>query len=228
MTLPNLRLSHEFLVSKSCDRRPSTVVVQVLRARWRSGSIARLQPNFAPAASMLCSKTRGFSAGVCRFRRSRGFRIFSIAGCRSCFRRPPDGAAISAFAPRSHRGRRIMLSSESALRDCRKFYPGLTNDISVVRFATQPAPDSADRRSARCHRAIRLAAKIFLSAEPVLAAQESSGRGRRAGDIEKTRPRCCRRGLRQQGRSPRTRLFRRPDAGRSKIAVLKKIFVISE
>jgi glycosyltransferase involved in cell wall biosynthesis len=37
-------------------------------------------------------------------------------------------------------GRRIMLSSESALRDCRRFYPGLTNDISVVRFATQPAP----------------------------------------------------------------------------------------
>jgi glycosyltransferase involved in cell wall biosynthesis len=37
-------------------------------------------------------------------------------------------------------GRRIMLSSESALRDCRKFYPGLTNGISVVRFATQPAP----------------------------------------------------------------------------------------
>lgn len=37
-------------------------------------------------------------------------------------------------------GRRIMLSSESALRDCRKFYPRLTNGISVVRFATQPAP----------------------------------------------------------------------------------------
>jgi glycosyltransferase involved in cell wall biosynthesis len=33
-----------------------------------------------------------------------------------------------------------MLSSESALRDCRKFYPRLTNGISVVRFATQPAP----------------------------------------------------------------------------------------
>ena len=37
-------------------------------------------------------------------------------------------------------GRRIMLSSESALRDCRQFYPSLANDISVVRFATQPAP----------------------------------------------------------------------------------------
>ena len=37
-------------------------------------------------------------------------------------------------------GRRVMLSSESALRDCRRFYPGLTNDVSVVRFATQPAP----------------------------------------------------------------------------------------
>ena len=38
-------------------------------------------------------------------------------------------------------GRRIMLSSESALRDCRRFYPGLTDNVSVVRFATQPAPD---------------------------------------------------------------------------------------
>lgn len=37
-------------------------------------------------------------------------------------------------------GRRIMLSSESALRDCRKFYPNLAKDISVVRFATQPTP----------------------------------------------------------------------------------------
>jgi glycosyltransferase involved in cell wall biosynthesis len=35
-------------------------------------------------------------------------------------------------------GRQIMLSSESALRDCRKFYPNLNNNISVVRFATQP------------------------------------------------------------------------------------------
>jgi glycosyltransferase involved in cell wall biosynthesis len=38
-------------------------------------------------------------------------------------------------------GRHIMLSSESALRDCRAFYPGLANDVSVVRFATRPAPD---------------------------------------------------------------------------------------
>jgi glycosyltransferase involved in cell wall biosynthesis len=35
-------------------------------------------------------------------------------------------------------GRRIMLSSESALRDCRKFYPHMTNEVSVVRFATRP------------------------------------------------------------------------------------------
>ena len=38
-------------------------------------------------------------------------------------------------------GRCIMLSSETALRDCGKFYPGLTNNISVVRFATQPPPE---------------------------------------------------------------------------------------
>ena len=36
-------------------------------------------------------------------------------------------------------GRSILLSSESALRDCREFYPGLRNDVSVVRFAAQPA-----------------------------------------------------------------------------------------
>jgi glycosyltransferase involved in cell wall biosynthesis len=39
-------------------------------------------------------------------------------------------------------GRTIMLSSESALQDCMRFYPGLTNPTSVVRFATQPAPES--------------------------------------------------------------------------------------
>jgi glycosyltransferase involved in cell wall biosynthesis len=36
-------------------------------------------------------------------------------------------------------GRSILLSSESALRDCRQFYPGLRNEVSVVRFAAQPA-----------------------------------------------------------------------------------------
>jgi glycosyltransferase involved in cell wall biosynthesis len=35
--------------------------------------------------------------------------------------------------------RSILLSSESALRDCREFYPSLRNDVSVVRFAAQPA-----------------------------------------------------------------------------------------
>lgn len=34
--------------------------------------------------------------------------------------------------------RSILLSSESALRDCREFYPSLRNEISVVRFAAQP------------------------------------------------------------------------------------------
>jgi glycosyltransferase involved in cell wall biosynthesis len=34
-------------------------------------------------------------------------------------------------------GRHIMLSSESALGDLRRFYPGLTSGVSVVRFASQ-------------------------------------------------------------------------------------------
>ena len=51
-------------------------------------------------------------------------------------------AAVPARAedtPQSCEVPDYLLSSESALRDCRKFYPGLTNGISVVRFATQPA-----------------------------------------------------------------------------------------
>lgn len=45
-------------------------------------------------------------------------------------------------------GRAIVLSSESALNDCRRFYPGATNHISVVRFASYPADDllAADPR----------------------------------------------------------------------------------
>ena len=38
-------------------------------------------------------------------------------------------------------GRTIMLSSESALRDCQRLYPGATRRTSIVRFATQPPPD---------------------------------------------------------------------------------------
>lgn len=38
-------------------------------------------------------------------------------------------------------GRCILLSSESALRDCRAFYPSLRNKVSVVRFAAQPAAE---------------------------------------------------------------------------------------
>jgi glycosyltransferase involved in cell wall biosynthesis len=37
-------------------------------------------------------------------------------------------------------GRGIMLSSESAQRDCQKFYSVAADRMSVVRFATQPAP----------------------------------------------------------------------------------------
>ena len=37
-------------------------------------------------------------------------------------------------------GRTIMLSSESALGDFRKYYPGAKNKTSMVRFATRPSP----------------------------------------------------------------------------------------
>jgi glycosyltransferase involved in cell wall biosynthesis len=54
---------------------------------------------------------------VARWRRDIGFRIQIAAG------------------------RTIMLSSESALRDCRAFYPDIAGKASVVRFATQPSAE---------------------------------------------------------------------------------------
>jgi len=38
-------------------------------------------------------------------------------------------------------GRSILLSSESALEDFRTSYPGLSNAVSVARFATEPSPE---------------------------------------------------------------------------------------
>ena len=87
------------------------------------------------------SNRHGFSVGVCHTRRSPGFRIFSIDDCRNSFRMRLDGNAKFGFRMQIASGRTIMLSSESALRDCQKLYPGATRRTSIVRFATQPPPD---------------------------------------------------------------------------------------
>jgi glycosyltransferase involved in cell wall biosynthesis len=58
-------------------------------------------------------------------------------------------------------GRRILLSSESALRDCRKFYPGVAGNVSVVRFATQPAPDLLTANSSQVRMKYGLPSKYF-------------------------------------------------------------------
>jgi glycosyltransferase involved in cell wall biosynthesis len=45
---------------------------------------------------------------------------------------------VLGFRAQVMSGRHILLSSQSALADLQKFYPRLTNDVSVARFATQP------------------------------------------------------------------------------------------
>ena len=67
-------------------------------------------------------------------------RFSASPACRICFRRPRDGAAISAFAPRLRPAGRILLSSESALRDCRKFYPGLATTSRWFGSRRSPRP----------------------------------------------------------------------------------------
>lgn len=58
-------------------------------------------------------------------------------------------------------GRAIMLSSESALQDCMRFYPNLTNPASVVRFATGPLPESLSANSSEVIAQYGLPPKYF-------------------------------------------------------------------
>ena len=58
-------------------------------------------------------------------------------------------------------GRTIMLSSESALRDFRRFYSGAANQLSVVRFATQPTPELLTANALEVVRLYDLPARFF-------------------------------------------------------------------
>jgi glycosyltransferase involved in cell wall biosynthesis len=58
-------------------------------------------------------------------------------------------------------GRTIMLSSESAHRDFRKYYPGAKNEVCVVRFAAQPWPALLTANPAEIVAQYRLPEKYF-------------------------------------------------------------------
>ena len=113
---------------KSCDRAPLTAP-PVLLARWRWGSIAR-RSEFAGQAHRRRLRNRAFLRLASAFSSAGMVSRFSAStACRSSFRRPRDGGAISAFRVQIASGRSIMLSSESALRDFRKFYPDLPTNL---------------------------------------------------------------------------------------------------
>jgi hypothetical protein len=58
-------------------------------------------------------------------------------------------------------GRQIMLSSESALADYRRFYTGCCNNVAVVRFATQPAAELLTADAAEVLAKYSLPARYF-------------------------------------------------------------------
>ena len=58
-------------------------------------------------------------------------------------------------------GRTVMLSSESSHRDFRRYYPGATNEVCVVRFATQPSPAFLTANPAEIVAQYRLPEKYF-------------------------------------------------------------------
>lgn len=65
------------------------------------------------------------------------------------------------FRAQIRSGRHILLSSESALRDFRAFYPDATNAISVVRFATEPPSALSDDDVAKVLKKYDLPQKYF-------------------------------------------------------------------
>lgn len=65
------------------------------------------------------------------------------------------------FRAQIRSGRHILLSSESALRDFRAFYPDATNAISVVRFATEPPASLSDDDVAKVLKKYDLPEKYF-------------------------------------------------------------------
>ena len=54
-----------------------------------------------------------------------------------------------------------MVSSESSLRDFRKYYPGAKNEVCVVRFATRPSPPFLTANPAEIVAKYRLPEKYF-------------------------------------------------------------------
>lgn len=58
-------------------------------------------------------------------------------------------------------GRTIMLSSESALRDCQAFFPAIAGKASVVRFASRPSPELLAADPAEIVRQYDLPARFF-------------------------------------------------------------------
>lgn len=58
-------------------------------------------------------------------------------------------------------GRFVMLSSESALRDCKAFYPGVASRASVVRFASRPPAELLTQNPAEIIALYELPARFF-------------------------------------------------------------------
>lgn len=58
-------------------------------------------------------------------------------------------------------GRWIMLSSNSALRDCLKFYPNAADRVSVVRFATEASPELLTANPPEVVKSYELPQKFF-------------------------------------------------------------------
>ena len=83
-------------------------------------------------------------------------------------------------------GRTILLSSESALHDFRRFYPGSTSNISVVRFATWPAASSLSADPPAVIAQYNLPSRYFYLPNQFWA-QKPPGRDQRLGSPEKTR-----------------------------------------
>ena len=169
---------------------------------------------------MPSSKPRDFLVGVCRIPAVAWFPDFQHRRLPQLFPAAARWQREVGFRVQIASGRTIMLSSESSLRDFRKFYPGAKLiEVCVVRFATQPSPDLLTANPSESSRTTDCPSKYFYLPNQFYAPQEPSGGGGCAGNPGAARSRCCRVRLGQHRRSTRARLFRQSHgAGRAVVA----------
>ena len=192
----------EFLASMLCNRVLLTVVVQVSLNALAFGLDQAAATEFRAKGIDLVFENARFFGWRLPFPAIAWFPDFQHRQLPQLFSPAARWRRDLGFRAQIASGRRIMLSSESALRDFRKFYPSLAGDVSVVRFATQPAPDLLATNPSDVLAKYGLPPKYFYLPNQFWRHKNHQVVVDALAILKKREFRCRRRSLGKHGRSP--------------------------